>query len=66
MAEDEIKKLKDEIDRLEKTFADEIERKNNMIDELREQNSAMFKAAVKSSEKIEDLTKKLEEALKKI
>lgn len=65
MTDENIKKLKDEIERLEKTYAEELKRKDKIIDELQSQNEVMFKAALKSSTKIDDLLGKLEKAMKK-
>lgn len=66
MKTENIDELKKEIKRLEETFAEELKRKDKIIDDLREENTLMFKASMKSSEKIEDLTKKLQEKMKKI
>jgi len=49
---------------LEKTYAEELKRKDSIIEELREQNTAIIRSALKQSQKIDDLTKKLEKVLK--
>jgi hypothetical protein len=61
----EIIDLKQEIKRMKKIYADELKRKDGMIEELRSQNDVIFKSAIKSSEKINDLTHELEKAMRK-
>lgn len=48
-----------EIERIKKQYAEELKRKDKMIDELKEQNAAIMKSALKQSEKITELTDKL-------
>ena len=57
------KELKEKLERAEKYYAEELERKDKMIEELRDQNTVMMKASLKQSKKIEELTKKLDEAI---
>ena len=55
---------KDKIERLEKTFEEQLKRKDNEIEQLRKDNTAIFKASMKQEEKIEQLQAALKKALK--
>jgi hypothetical protein len=57
--------LKEKIKRLEETYAEELKRKDKIIDELKEENTVVMKSALNQSKKIDELTKKLKDALKK-
>ena len=56
---------KQKIKRLEQTYAEELKRKDKLIEELREENIVIMKAALKQSKKIDDLTQKLKKTLKR-
>jgi len=56
---------KDELKKLKQWYSEELKRKDRMIDELREQNSILMKASLKSSEKIAELTERLKKAVKR-
>jgi len=55
----------EEINRLKKSYAEELKRKDKIIEELREQNTIIMKSALKQSEKIEEITNRLDGVLKK-
>ncbi|MBD3248962.1 hypothetical protein GF336_02855 [Candidatus Woesearchaeota archaeon] len=57
--------IKEKLERLEKYYGEELKRKDKLIEELRRENQVLFKSAMKSSDKIKNLTEKLEEAVKK-
>ena len=56
MKQEELKK---EIEKLKKIYAEELKRKDKIIEELTEQNTLIMKSALKQSEKINDLTERL-------
>lgn len=56
---------KQQIKRLEEVYAEELKRKDAIIEELKEQNILIMKSALKQSKKIDELTQKLEKFLKK-
>lgn len=64
MPNKEIQELKQELERLNKFYNDELKRKDKMIDELRKDNEIILRTAMKQSEKINNLTEKLKKALK--
>lgn len=51
--------LKKEIEKLKKIYAEELKRKDTLIDELKEQNTLIMKSALKQSEKMNDLAERL-------
>ena len=65
MKEESKKELKAKIKHIEKAYGAELKRKDKIIEELREQNELIFKTALKSSDKIDNLSKKLVKAMKK-
>ena len=58
-------KSKEELKKLKKWYDEELKRKDKLIDELKEQNTVLMRASLKSSEKIAGLTEKLKKAIKK-
>ncbi len=56
--------VKEKLERLERYYDEELKRKDKLIGELRRENEVLFKSAMKSSDKIKDLTEKLEETIK--
>ena len=48
-----------ELERHKKIFEEEIKRKDKIIEELREQNKILKSSSLKTSEKIDKLTRKL-------
>lgn len=54
---------KEKIKRLEKTYSEALKRKDKEIEELRKDNTAIFRASMKQGEKIEELQKALKKAL---
>lgn len=52
------------ISKLKKWYAEELKRKDELIDKLKKENELIFKSALKQSEKIVKLTEKLEKSLK--
>jgi len=59
------RELKKEAEKLKKWYAEELKRRDKIIDELREQNTVLMKASLKSSEKIAKLTENLKKAISK-
>ncbi len=57
--------IKEELEKLKKYYAEELKRKDRIIEELREQNSLIMKSALKQSEKLIYLSDKLKKFLKK-
>ena len=54
-----------ELKKLKQWYAEELRRKDKIIDELREENTVLMKASLKSSRKIAELTEKLKKAVGK-
>ena len=55
----------EDIDTLKKYYAEELKRKDKIIEELREQNSLIMKSALKESEKLTNLTDKFKKLVGK-
>ena len=55
--ESELKKLK-------KWYAEELKRKDTLIEELKQQNTILMKASLNSSRKITELTEKIKKSIK--
>ena len=49
---------------LEKWYVEELKRRDNEIEELKEKNLVLMKASLNSSKRINDLTEKLKKVLK--
>ena len=62
-----MKEIKEEMDieKLKEIYSEELKRKDKVIEELKEQNTVIMKSALSQSKKIDELTKKLEEEVKK-
>jgi len=56
--------LKQKLKRTEQAYSEELERKDKLIEELKENNKIIMKSALKQSKQIDELTTKLTEALK--
>jgi len=54
-----------DVKELKKWYEEELERRDKEIDRLREENTVLMKASLKSSEKIANLTEKLKKATNK-
>lgn len=54
--------LKKEVEKLKKHYSEELKRKDKLIDELKEQNTAIMKSALKQSEKLSEITERLKKA----
>ena len=65
MEEDNIKELKEKIKMMEVAYKEELERKDKIISELREQNAVIMKSALKQSVKIDEMQKRLEKVSEK-
>ncbi len=50
---------KEQLEKLEKYYAEELKRKDKIIEELKEQNTLIMKSAMKQSEKLTHLSEKL-------
>ncbi len=48
-----------ELEKLKKYYAEELKRKDKLIEELKEQNTLIMKSALKQSEKLTHLSEKL-------
>jgi hypothetical protein len=56
--------LEQELKRLNEFYHEELKRKDKIIEELRESNTLLLKASLKSSEKINDLSDALKKSLR--
>lgn len=56
--------LEQELKRLNEFYHEELSRKDKLIEELRESNTLLLKASLKSSEKINDLSDALKKSLR--
>lgn len=56
----------EEYSRLKKIYAEELKRKDDIIDKLREENRLLMKSALKQSEKNVMLSEKLKEKTKQV
>jgi len=56
--------LEQELKRLNEFYHEELRRKDKLIEELKESNTLLLKASLKSSEKINDLSDALKKSLK--
>ena len=56
--------LEQELKRLNEFYHEELRRKDKLIEELRESNTLLLKASLKSSEKINDLSDALKKSLR--
>ena len=56
--------LEQELKRLNEFYHEELRRKDSLIEELRESNTLLLKASLKSSEKINDLSDALKKSLR--
>jgi len=54
-----------ELKKLKKWYADELKRRDKIIEELKQQNNILIKASLKSSDRIAALTEKLKKKIKK-
>ncbi len=54
-----------EKEKLKKWYKEELERRDDEIEKLKEKNNILMKASLNSSKKIADLTEKLEKTIKK-
>lgn len=54
-----------EVAKLKKWYAEELKRRDDEIEQLKEKNLALLKAAMNQSRKLEDMKIKLEKAMKK-
>ena len=52
------------LEELEKVYAEELKRKDKLIDDLRQQNKVLMKTALKQSEKNIELQQKIEKVMK--
>jgi hypothetical protein len=50
---------KEQFEKLKKYYAEELKRKDKIIEELKEQNTLIMKSAMKQSEKLTHLSEKL-------
>ncbi len=50
---------KEQFEKLKKYYAEELKRKDKLIEELKEQNTLIMKSAMKQSEKLTHLSEKL-------
>jgi hypothetical protein len=57
--------LEEELKRLNKYYHEELARRDRLIDELKESHTALLKASLKSSDKINLLSEALRKLLKK-
>jgi hypothetical protein len=64
-SKEEVEELKMEVKRLQDAYAEELKRKDKIIEELKEQNAVLFKSALKTSTRVDDLLGKLQKAMKK-
>ena len=55
----------DDIDKLKKYYAEELKRKDKIIEELKQENTILMRASLNSSKKITELAEKLKKSLKK-
>ena len=60
-----IKELKERIKSMEKIYAEELNRRDKEVEELKERNRILFQASVKNHDKVEELLLKLKKALEK-
>lgn len=65
MKEKKEKQESHDYEKLKKWYEEELKRRDKIIDDLAEQNNILMKASLKSSDRIADLTEKLEKAVKK-
>ncbi|MBW2966459.1 hypothetical protein KY342_05130 [Candidatus Woesearchaeota archaeon] len=61
----EKQQLESELKKLKKFYHEELKRKDNLIEELKQENSLIIKSALKESEKLTHLTEKFKKLVKK-
>lgn len=56
---------KEELKKLKKWYEEELKRRDQLIDQLKQENTILMKASLKSSGRIAELTEKLKKAIKR-
>ena len=54
-----------EVEKIKKWYAEELERRDKQIEDLKEENQLLLKTSLNHSKKIDELTEKLRKAIKK-
>ncbi|MEA3430623.1 MAG: hypothetical protein U9R08_05100 [Nanoarchaeota archaeon] len=54
------------VEELEKTYAEELKRRDELINELRKQNRVLMKTVIKQSEEKVDMNKRMQNVVKEL